>query len=749
MKKILAYVLAAVMMIAPVFGVTNTVFAADPTLEVATVQAQNGDTVDVAVKLVNNPGIASINIDVSFPKDLTLKSITYNNAGLGGMSQQPQTMNSPVTLNWFNGAADTNGDMLFATLNFTVSEEATAGDKVIDITYDPDNLYNIAEESIAFAITKGNVQVTLKPVAAQGVSLNKESVSLKEGEYETLSATVTPEKATNKNVSWKSSDTSVATVDAAGKITAVKKGTATITVTTADGGFTDTCAVTVACAHRNTTATQAEPSTCQKQGNEAYTTCDDCKEVISGSNAKLPLAGCNFVEKVDTQYLKSAATCVSKAVYYKSCSVCGRADAATFESGEKNANNHTGGTEIRDKETETCAKPGYSGDTWCLGCNTKITTGTVINATGQHVDADGQWEKNDTQHFHICGCGAEFDHENHKGGEATCIEKAICSACNTVYGEKNSNKHTGGTEVRDAKNATCKETGYTGDIYCLGCQEKIASGREIEFAPHQYEDVITAPTCVDKGYTTHTCKVCQKEVVDTYTDAIGHIVETWAVKEEATIEKEGSKEGTCKVCEKKLTASIGKLTEKIEESDNDGNVTSSVESVEDTVLHEDVVLERTDITHTLDAKTKAELKKKIGENLEFITIWDIALVLRDIATDGSIIQETEYEPNGKVKVTMEIPKNLLEKFENIQLIHFLDDGTVEVLDYVLNGTTVTFETDKFSYYAFAGTKIPDQKPNTGSSPQTGDSSNMFSWMMIMAAAVCAVAGTVVVRKKRK
>ena len=82
-------------------------------------------------------------------------------------------------------------------------------------------------------------------VAVTSVSLNKQTLSLVEGNSETLTATVAPSDATNKAVSWKSSDASVASVDNSGKVTAVKAGSATITVTTTDGSKTATCSVTV------------------------------------------------------------------------------------------------------------------------------------------------------------------------------------------------------------------------------------------------------------------------------------------------------------------------------------------------------------------------------------------------------------------------------------------------------------------------------------------------------------------------
>ena len=82
-------------------------------------------------------------------------------------------------------------------------------------------------------------------VPVTSVSLNKDSLTLGVGSEETLTASITPGNATNQNVTWSSDDTSVATVDATGKVNAMGAGTATITVTTADGGKTATCTVTV------------------------------------------------------------------------------------------------------------------------------------------------------------------------------------------------------------------------------------------------------------------------------------------------------------------------------------------------------------------------------------------------------------------------------------------------------------------------------------------------------------------------
>ena len=88
-----------------------------------------------------------------------------------------------------------------------------------------------------------SVTVTKKVVAVESVTLDKSSLELNEGETATLTATVKPDNASDKTVTWSSSKTSVATVDANGKVTAVAEGNATITAKA--GNKSATCSVTV------------------------------------------------------------------------------------------------------------------------------------------------------------------------------------------------------------------------------------------------------------------------------------------------------------------------------------------------------------------------------------------------------------------------------------------------------------------------------------------------------------------------
>ena len=107
--------------------------------------------------------------------------------------------------------------------------------------------YRCVVSNSAGSVTSDAATLTVNAatVSVTGVTLDKAELSLFTGESVTLTATVKPSDATNQNVTWESSNTEVATVDANGKVTAVGAGEATITVTTEDGSKTATCIVTV------------------------------------------------------------------------------------------------------------------------------------------------------------------------------------------------------------------------------------------------------------------------------------------------------------------------------------------------------------------------------------------------------------------------------------------------------------------------------------------------------------------------
>ncbi len=112
---------------------------------------------------------------------------------------------------------------------------------------------NAATTSFTMPVSSVEVTATYEDIPAgivpvTGITLNRTSTSLYSNTTSntvTLTATVAPANATDKTVTWQSNQTSVATVDANGKVTAVGNGTATITGKTTDGGHTASCTVTV------------------------------------------------------------------------------------------------------------------------------------------------------------------------------------------------------------------------------------------------------------------------------------------------------------------------------------------------------------------------------------------------------------------------------------------------------------------------------------------------------------------------
>lgn len=155
-----------------------------------------------------------------------------------------------------------------ATLSLTEGETATISAKVLpeDARYDgifwssSNSSVATVQNGLVKAVAPGNATITAKAgevsgsatvavkakiIPVTGVSLDKTSLTLTEGDTQTLKATVSPDNASDKSVTWTSSAPTVATVDDTGKVTAVKAGEATITVKTKDGGKQATCALTV------------------------------------------------------------------------------------------------------------------------------------------------------------------------------------------------------------------------------------------------------------------------------------------------------------------------------------------------------------------------------------------------------------------------------------------------------------------------------------------------------------------------
>ena len=180
------------------------------------------------------------------------------------------------------------------------------------------------------------------------------------------------------------------------------------------------------------------------------------------------------------------ATCTEEGEKKFTCSICG--DEKT-EKVSATGHQHT---EIRNKKEATCKETGYSGDTWCKDCGKKILSGQTIAKTENHSWNAGKVTT-----------------------KATCTEEGektfTCSICGDEKTEKVSATGHQHTEIRNKKEATCKEEGYSGDTWCKDCGKKILSGQAIaKTEDHSWNqgEITKEPTCKEKGEKTFTCSIC-------------------------------------------------------------------------------------------------------------------------------------------------------------------------------------------------------------------------------------------------
>ncbi len=224
-----------------------------------------------------------------------------------------------------------------------------------------------------------------------------------------------------------------------------------------DGTHTRTCKRDAS--HTETNNCTGGTATCT-----AKAVCEVCK---SEYGEKLPH---DFTaETVDAKYLKSAATCTGKAIYYKSCAVCGlssegTADEATFFSG--NALDHDWGAWMPNGDgthTRTCTVDGCSAGTQTEDC---------IDANKDHKCDICDYiisECADDNKDHKCDyCGKKLT--EHSGGKATCKDKAKCEFCGESYGELNANNHSD-LKHFPAVAATKTAEGNIEYWYCSGCKK--------------------------------------------------------------------------------------------------------------------------------------------------------------------------------------------------------------------------------------------------------------------------------------
>jgi len=283
--------------------------------------------------------------------------------------------------------------------------------------------------------------------------------------------------------------------------------------------------------HQHTEIRNKKEATCKETGYSGDTWCKDCgKKILSGQTIAKTENHSWDAGKVTTK-----ATCTEEGEKTFTCSICGD------EKTEKISATGHQHTEIRNKKEATCKEEGYSGDTWCKDCGKKILSGQAIAKTENHSWNQGEITKEPT-------CKEE--------GEKT----FTCSICGNTKTEKVSTADHQHMEIRNQKNPTCKEAGYSGDTYCADCGVKISSGKTIAKTKNHNWDggvITTEPTCTERGEKTFTCTICGNTNTKKV-NATGHSYGAYKVVKEPTNKRKGLKSKTCSVCGKIVYEAIPK-----------------------------------------------------------------------------------------------------------------------------------------------------------------------------------------------
>ena len=191
-------------------------------------------------------------------------------------------------------------DTKIMTFTCKIPETTTPGDYKISL--DGNEMVgdtNFMDIIVTWNLEVSKVTVTAAPKPATGITLSETELSMTVGDTETLTATVTPAGATD-TVVWSSDKPGVATVDSAGKVTAVAPGEAIITAKA--GEKTATCTVKVSCAHTLETVS-AKESNCTDKGWDEYQKCTLCGalfDMSGGSIEGIPYRPLNDDHDFDT-----------------------------------------------------------------------------------------------------------------------------------------------------------------------------------------------------------------------------------------------------------------------------------------------------------------------------------------------------------------------------------------------------------------------------------------------------------------
>ena len=275
--------------------------------------------------------------------------------------------------------------------------------------------------------------------------------------------------------------------------------------------------------HQHTEVRNVKEATCTKEGYTGDTYCTDCGEKLSDGKS---------IPKKDHDYEVKEhkdATCTKAGYTLFICKNCGD---------EKREEIPAAGhlhTEIKNAKEATCMKAGYTGDTYCKDCGEKISSGEVIAKLAHTWDEGNITKEADcketgvmTYTCHKCGATKTEDipRTEHTWDEGevttapTCTKPGVrtytCSVCKATRTE--AIKATGHlhTEIRNKKDASCTENGYTGDTYCKDCEELLKKGETVDVLGHQWKETKRAePSYTEDGQIIYTCNRCGEQKAET------------------------------------------------------------------------------------------------------------------------------------------------------------------------------------------------------------------------------------------
>ena len=244
MKKFLSILLSLTLLLSVVALPIGAVDAAAMYTETSAGEVSAGDTFTYTISLSGSYMGYACSIPVI--DGLTVETITKSDTDLGKATNVDKKADGSYLLSVLPSFDTTDAEKsLIATVTVKVNDDAPAG--TITLSLDKVQVANSVGDKVADLQTHfASISVVEEsvPVAVTGVALDQTASEMNIGDTLTLHATVSPDNADNKSVTWKSDNTTVAVV-ANGVVTAKAAGSANITVTTADGGFTASCAITV------------------------------------------------------------------------------------------------------------------------------------------------------------------------------------------------------------------------------------------------------------------------------------------------------------------------------------------------------------------------------------------------------------------------------------------------------------------------------------------------------------------------